>query len=272
MKKLKTNVVIIGAGPAGLALALYLKRAKIDFLLLEKAAPGGKLNNIATIDNYLGIKSITGPNLAFNMYQQITALGVEILNEEALKIEDGFLVHTSDSVIATKIVVLALGITMKKIAIPGYDKYFGHGISTCAICDGYLYRNKKIIVIGNNEIADKEYNYLKSLTSEIKRIDGVKEKILSFTGDKNLQFVTTTKQKYITDAAFVYSKESINYSLIDSLKITYENNRISVDKNYETSVHNCYAIGDVINKKIYQVIGAVNDASIASVDIIKKIR
>lgn len=272
MKKLKTDVLIIGAGPAGMAMALYLKRAKVNCLLVEKTAPGGKLNNIAFINNYLGIKSITGPDLAVNMYQQIADIGVDIINEEVLRLSSGFLAYTSESEITAKIVVLAIGVTMTKLLVPGYDKYFGHGVSTCAVCDGFLYRNKKIVVIGNNDIANKEYNYLKSLSNNVRRIDGVNEKVISFIGDKKLTSITTTKKRYIVDAAFVYSKENINHILIDSLNVACRHNHIVVDANFETNVHNCFAIGDAIEKKIYQIVGAINDASIASLAIIKRLK
>jgi len=275
MRTLKTDVTIIGAGSAGMALALYLKRAKINFILLEKYVPGGKLNNIPQISNFLGIKSIAGSDLAVNMFDQITALGVDVISEEAKtirKINDFFEVTTNDSFVNSKIVVLATGVSMKEIKIKGYDELYLRGISSCAVCDGYLYKNKRIAVIGNNEISNIEYNYLKGLTKEIIRIDNKEEKVEEFIGEDHLEKIKTNKNIYDIDGAFIYDKEYVNDYLISSLNLNTKNNHISVDENYMTNVQNVYAIGDAVDKVLYQVVGAINDASIASVNIIKTLR
>lgn len=272
MKKLKTDVVIVGAGPAGMSMALYLKRANINFLLLEKGAPGGKLNNISNIDNILGIDSIQGPNLAFNMFNQISKLGISILNEEVIDIKDNFIVSTNESTIECKIVVLATGMSNKKVNIPNYDKLLHKGISSCAICDGFLYKNKKIAVIGNNEIAHKEYEYLKGLTSSIIFIDNKDEKVIEFIGNDHLTNIKTNKAIYEVDGAFIYTDEILNDNLLKNYQIEVFNSRLKVDQNFMSNINNIYAIGDVINKAIYQVVGAMNDASVASMSIIKKLR
>lgn len=271
MRQLKTRVLIIGAGAAGMALALYLKRAKIDFILAEKSAPGGKLNNISKITNFVGVNEITGPKLAMNIYQQITNLGVEIFNEEIILIQQnkqGFISFTNDSKIISSIVVIATGVMMKEVKIPGYQKLFHHGISTCAVCDGYLYKDKKIAVIGDNEIADKEFTYLANLTKKIIRIDNRDEKAVEFIGTNKLEAIKTNRKKYPIDAAFIYLKESLSSRLFSELNLATKNGRVVVDANYVSNIKNLYAIGDAINKPLYQIVGAISDASIASASII----
>lgn len=275
MEKLKTDVLIIGAGVAGCSLAIFLKRAKTDFLIFEKSVPGGKLNQINKITNYVGINEISGPDLAVNIFNQMNSLNVNLINEEILDLKkdaNGFILTSSSYVVTSKIVVIATGVSMRDIKIKNYDKFYQKGISTCALCDGYLYHNKKIAVIGNSDIAKKEYLYLSNLTKDIVLIDNEKDKAIEFIGEEKLKGIKTEKGIVYVDAAFVYLKESFDYLLTKDLNIATKNNHIIVDENFMTSVDNVFAIGDSIQKKIYQIIGAINDANFASVAIINKLK
>lgn len=269
MNKLKTKVVIVGAGPAGLAAALYLKRFNIDFILLEKGAPGGKLNNISSISNFLSYENISGPDLAFKMFSQVSNLNINFINEEVLDIKEGFQIITENYDIDCEYVILANGVSIKNVNIKNYDKFLGHGVSTCAVCDGYLYKDKKIFVYGDSIHIDDEIKYLKSLSNEVIYLKD--EKIISFEGDQKLNLIVTDKNKYPSDNCFIFLKENFNFNL-EKFNLDFKNNHLLVNQNYETNYKKIYAIGDAIYKNLYQIVGAINDASIATIDIVKKIK
>ena len=201
-----------------------------------------------------------------------TANKIELINEEVfslVKKNKQFLAHTSTYQILADFVVLAIGVSMKKITTPGYNHLLNKGISNCAVCDGYLYRKKPIAVIGNSIIAKHEYNYLTSLSDRVYRIDNEKEKVIKYIGSNHLEKVVTNKKTYEVKAAFVYDKEILDQTLIQRLKLKTVNGRILTNQHYQTNVKHIYAIGDAIKKDLYQVVGAVNDASLVSANIIR---
>ena len=163
------DCLIIGAGPAGLTAAIYLRRNNLDVLVLEKGVPGGAIVNTASVQNYPGFENIDGPELASNMYLQARSLNTKVKREEALEItknENAYLIKTNKNVYEAKNVILALGLSHKKLGLIKEDKFSGRGVSWCAICDGYLYQGKEVAVVGGGNSSLEESLYLANICSK----------------------------------------------------------------------------------------------------------
>jgi len=157
------DVVIIGSGIAGMTAGIYLKRNNINCLIIENDAPGGQLNRSNTIENYPGYVNIDGPSLAYNIYNQVTKLGVEYLFDDINSIDySNNIIKTNDKEIKYKYLIIATGRSPKKLEI--LNKYEGNGVSYCAICDGNLYKNKDVLVVGGGNSAFEEAIYLSNIT------------------------------------------------------------------------------------------------------------
>ena len=157
------DVVIIGAGPAGMTAAIYLKRAGINPLILEKDAPGGTLNKTHKIENYPGYVDKDGTTLAFRMYSQIEELGIDLKVEAVKNIEkenDTYKIITDNNEYQTKYVLIATGKIPRKLDAKDAEKFVGKGISYCATCDGALYKNKAVAVIGGGNSAMEAASYM----------------------------------------------------------------------------------------------------------------
>ena len=147
--------IIIGAGPAGMNAALYLKRAGIDVVLIEKEVPGGEMLKTNKIENYLGFESIDGGELALKMSKQIKDLGIKIIKDRVLNVtkNDKFIVEMENEKLEADYVIVATGRTPRKLGLRGEDVLTGKGISYCAVCDGSFYRGKEVAVIGGGDAA-----------------------------------------------------------------------------------------------------------------------
>lgn len=283
----KYDVVIIGSGATGMSAAINLKRAGINPLIIESDSPGGQINRTSIIENYPGIIT-DGPTLAFNMYKQVTDLKVEYLFDmvkQVTKQKKGIIIDTSKERINTKYLIIASGRSPKKLEFEAYDELEKKGISYCAICDGALYKNKDVVVIGGGAVATEEAIYLSNICSSvtiIHRNKSFKENVDKLTINKinNSKKITTMFDRKIknikknneffeielnnkeiikTNGIFVCIGYLPNTSFIDCKK---DNNYIVVNKNYETSIKRIYAGGDVIKKDMYQIVGATYDGSL----------
>src|SRR5574344_2143287 len=164
------DIIIVGMGPAGVAAAIYAKRSNINVLGIESSMVGGLLNNIDAIKNYPGYKDIKGPDLAFNMLEQIKDLQVPYVNDTVTnieKVENHFIVTTTKNKYETKKVILAIGRKARKLGLTNEDKYLGHGLSYCAICDGPLFRGKDVCVVGGGNSAVQETIYLSGIVNKV---------------------------------------------------------------------------------------------------------
>ena len=177
--------IIIGAGPAGLSAAIYLKRANIDVLVIEKGAFGGKVNYTAVIDNYLGAEKAFGPDLAFKFYNHAIENDVEIVSDDIINVtkkDQLFVIQSNDEEYLAKTIIVASGTTDKKLDLANANKFEHHGISYCAVCDGPLYKNKDVAVLGGGNSALEEALYLTNVTSKVYLIHRRNE----FRGDKKV--------------------------------------------------------------------------------------
>lgn len=281
----KYDVVIIGSGIAGMTAAIYLKRNNKSVLVIENDTPGGQLNRSSLIENYPGYVSISGPDLACNIYNQVSNLNIDYYFGDIKKISfDKNTIYTDEEVIY-KYLIIATGRSPRKLDI--LNDYIGNGVSYCAICDGSLYKNKDVLVIGGGNTAFNEALYLSKicnsvkifnrndlLRADFKEIEDVKktnniEVILNeFIRDiiKKDKFIINNK--YYFDGIFVCIGYVPNSKLFDVEK---DNDYIVVDSHFKTNIDNVYAVGDVIKKDVYQLVTASSEGVISALDIINRL-
>lgn len=299
------DLIIIGAGPSGVSAAIYAKRANLDFIIFEKFAIGGQVINAFEIENYPGFNKIFGSDLAINFMNNLTALNVEVKYEEVVSLEkkeDIFILKTSfDNVYYAKNVILALGSNPRKLNLPNEDQFTGRGISYCAMCDGNFYKDKEILVYGGGNSAISEALFLtnivkkltivsrsnlradKSLVEELsskQNVDILENKLVdSLIIDNNEIKGVKLKDKFnneITflnvEGIFVYIGAIPSTSFLTNLGILNKEGYIEVNNHFETKINNLYAIGDVINKDLRQIVTATNDGAFAIHYLLEKFK
>ncbi len=165
------NIVIIGTGPAGLTAAIYAARAGLAPVLYAGRQHGGQLTTTTEVENFPGFAhGIAGPKLMSEMTEQATRVGANIIYDEITGVDfskETFVLETSDGKVEAKAVIISTGATAKTLGLPGESDLMGKGLSTCATCDGFFYRNKKVVVIGGGDSAMEEALYLSNLCSEV---------------------------------------------------------------------------------------------------------
>lgn len=293
------DVIIIGGGIAGITAALYLKQANKKVLLIEKSMYGGSLNKISTIKNFPGFSNIMGPELAMNLYKQLKDLDIEIKNATVLDIINGDkkIVKLEEQDLLAKYVIIATGKEPRKLNLENENKLVGKGLSYCALCDAFFFKNKDVAVIGSGESALKEALYLSDICKNVtiinkydkfKSKDNILNEILkknninilynSLTKSLNeengyLKSITYLKdkqeEKLIVSGAFIYIGSTPN--IFSKLNLEDDKSYIIVNSKQETSIKDIYAVGDVTKKDVYQLINASSEGMIAATDIIKKI-
>lgn len=303
------DLIIIGAGPAGMTAALYAQRASLKTVIIEKELAGGKMTKTSEVENYPGIDFIMGQELALKMQEQVEKLKVEFIYDEVVKITDG-LKHISKTVkllsgksITAKAVIIATGCVEKRIGIPGEDEYYGKGVSYCGVCDGFLYKDKIITVVGGGYAACEESIFLTRMTKTLnlihrredfraddKTVERVKNnphiklhlnwEVKEVIGDKKLDKVVAVKlfnnktketKEIKTDALFPYIGSIPITHFIKELGVCDKEGYILVDDICQTKIPGLFAAGDVIKKKLRQIVTATNDGAIAAQYIINYI-
>ncbi len=291
------DVIIIGAGPAGMTAAVYTSRANLSTLMMERGVPGGQMANTEEIENYPGFDSILGPDLSNKMFDHAKKFGAEYAYGDIKEIVDG---KEYKTVIAGKkeykarAIIITTGAEYKKIGVPGEQELGGRGVSYCAVCDGAFFRDKELVVIGGGDSAVEEGVYLTRFASKVtivhRRDELRAQKILqdrAFANEK-ISFVwnTTLKQingtdgkvsgvtlentqnseesEFKTDGVFIYIGMLPLTKPFVNLGITNENGYIETNDVMETKVPGIFAAGDVREKTLRQVVTATGDGSIAA--------
>ncbi|WDP90701.1 MAG: thioredoxin-disulfide reductase [Desulfobacter sp.] len=291
------DLVIIGAGPAGLTAGLYAARARMKVLLLEKAVPGGQILITDWIENYPGFpEGISGFDLAEKMKKQAMDLGLEIETAEVhslnLSAETKEIV-LKDRSIKAKALIIATGASPRKLGI-GEDRYMGKGISFCATCDGPFFRDKTVVAIGGGDTAVQESIFLTKFAKKVYLVHRRDElratKILqerAFANDK-IEFIWDSvatgvegffgiegvKIKNVksgaestikADGCFIWVGILPNTEFVNGAVATDEGGFIIADAHMATNIPGVYAVGDVRNTPLRQVSTAVGDGAIAAV-------
>lgn len=280
------DVIIIGSGPAGISASLYLKRANKKILIISKK--DGALENAEKIENYYGVMPISGKELYDIGIKQATFLGVEFFEDEVLSIEqteEGFRTTTLNTEFLSKKVILATGASRKVPNIKGIEDFNGKGISYCAICDGYFFKNKDVAVVGSGNYALHEAKQLQDICSSVviltnseKLVENRGEeipfeieenKIREFRGNnkiEEIEFENNSKRKI--SGVFIAVGTATSSDLAKKIGVIVENNKIIVDDKNQTNIKGLYAIGDCIGG-ILQISKAVYEGTNAAMDIIK---
>lgn len=297
------DVIVIGAGVSGMTASIYLKRANKNILLIESGMFGGQINKTSIIENYPGFVKIDGPTLASNMFNQITNLEINYKLETVrnLSISDNnFLVETDKSKYLAKKVIIATGRIPRKLGLKNEDKLIGCGISYCAYCDGFFFKNKDVAIVGGGNSALEEALYLSDLCTKVYIIHRRNE----FTADEILQEKIKQKSNIITkynsiikeviesdnllskivierenkeelldvSGLFIYIGNIPKNDFLNELDLKMENNYIIADKNMKTSINGIYACGDVIKKSAYQISTAIGEGALAAISIIEELK
>ncbi len=292
------DVIIVGAGPAGISAAIYAKRIGLKTLVFESKMIGGLINYTNIVDNYPGFKHVSGPELAGKMYEHFMSLDIEYKNENVTDIIDGNIkkVITSSGEYRALNIIIATGRSRRSLNVLGEKELNGKGISYCAMCDGHFYKDKDILVVGGGDSSLEETLYLarlvksatmiirgqkltgsETLIEEIKKCNNVKieygvniVELLSKDG-----FLTGAKLSdgRILNAScvFVYIGFDPVLPFKTDLELDRSNGYIIVSENFETSKRGIYAVGDIIKKNMYQIISAEYEGASASLNIAARI-
>lgn len=285
------DLIIVGLGVAGMNAALYAKRSGMSILVFEGGIPGGLINKTDKIENFPGFVSISGPDLASNLFIQFNTLGIPVKYESVIDIglqDEIKLVKTSGGVYNAKSVIIASGRKPKLLGVSGEEKLIGHGISYCHLCDGNLYKNKITAVIGGGNsavsgalylsgICDKVYlcvrkDYLKAddvYKDELSKSDNIVVLYNTFVKefvekDGVLHKIILNDREIFVDGVFVnigYEPVGVFYK---KLNISDDRGFINVTNDMKTSVPGIFAAGDTINKDVYQIITAQSEGAIAA--------
>lgn len=289
----QADVIIVGAGPGGLTAALYASRANLKTIIIEKGMPGGEINNTADVENYPGFKLISGPELANHIFESAMAFGAEHVYGDVEKIEvEGLTkkIHTSKTIYQAPVVIVATGANHRKLGVPGEELLAGKGVSYCAVCDGFFFRNRHVIVVGGGDSAVEEGTYLTQFADKVTIIhrrdelraqkvlqnrafanekvnfvwDTVVEEII---GENNVEGVKVRNVKtdetstIEADGVFVYVGLIPNSDTVKALNVTNEEGWIVTNNQMETSVPGLFAVGDVRHTNLRQIATAVGDGS-----------
>lgn len=287
------DLVIIGGGPAGITASIYAQRAMLDFVILEKWLPGGEIANTYEVENYPGINHVSGMELANRMIDHATELGVTIKSEgvEGVDVSKEIKrVITRKNVYLTKTIIIATGASARRLGVLGEDHFYGRGVSYCATCDGTLYRDKVVAVVGGGDVAVEDAIYLSRMAKKVylihrrdqlRAVKTLQEKM--FQIEKVQVFWNSTlseiKGTDLVEKIIIHNKETGKDSEIevngvfmavgmdpntDFLENQLELDHgkwIITDESCETTIKGVFAAGDVRKKALRQVVTAVGDGA-----------
>lgn len=288
------DIIIIGAGPAGLSAAIYARRAAKSVLVLEANAYGGQIINTPDVENYPVVAHISGFEFATNIYNQASELGAEIKFEKALEISDGEIkeVKTSSNTYQSKAVIIATGSRNRKLGVEKEEQFTGKGVSYCATCDGNFYRNKTVAVVGGGNTAIEDALYLSDIAAKvylIHRRDAFRAEQASVEALKkkeNVEFVLNSnvtklicdvklegvevcnkegaKRIINTDALFVAVGRIPENEEFKAVAKTDSEGYIIAGEDCKTNSAGIFVAGDNRTKEVRQLVTAASDGAIAA--------
>ncbi|HET7580613.1 MAG TPA: thioredoxin-disulfide reductase [Bacillales bacterium] len=291
------DVIIAGAGPAGMTAAVYASRADLDTLMIERGVPGGQMANTEDVENFPGFSSILGPDLSNKMFEHAKKFGAAYAYGDIKEIRDDGDVKTviaGNKEYKAYTVIVTTGAEYKKLGVPGEEELGGRGVSYCAVCDGAFFKNKKLVVVGGGDSAVEEGVYLTRFASKVTivhRRDKLRaQKILqdrAFNNEK-VDFIwdhtvkeihdqdgkvgstllvntkTGEEREFPADGVFIYIGMLPLNEAVQHLGITNEEGYVVTNENMETGVPGIFAAGDIREKELRQIVTATGDGSIAA--------
>lgn len=291
------DVIIVGAGPAGMTAAVYTSRGSLSTLMLERGIPGGQMANTEEIENYPGFETILGPDLSTKMFEHAKAFGAEYAYGDVTEIidEGNFkTIKAGNKEYKARAIIISTGAEYRKMGVPGEQELTGRGVSYCAVCDGAFFKGREIVVIGGGDSAVEEGAYLTRFADKvtiIHRRDELRaQKILqdrAFANEK-INFIWNSTVKQVnekdgkigsitlvntkdgtetvmdTEGMFVYIGMDPLTAPFKHLGILDEHGYVVTNEEMETKVPGIYAAGDVRQKTLRQVVTATGDGSIAA--------
>lgn len=296
------DVIIIGAGPAGLTAGIYTARGGLKTGIVELAMPGGQAASTENIENYPGFpKGVNGYELMNLFHQQALSFGAEFIFEEVTKFDlqgDIKKIHTTGQVLEARAVIIAAGSRPRPLGVPGENKFHGSGVSYCATCDGAFFRGKKVIVVGGGDAAVEEGSYLTRFAEEVTlvhrrtgfrasqvalnrarenpkikfELNAVVEEILGSAqveGVRIRDVVRGVTREIPADGVFIYAGTDPNAQFLQGELETDERGYILTNQLLQTNIEGVYAAGDIRNTPLRQVATAVGDGALAAVEIVK---
>ncbi|KOP69945.1 thioredoxin reductase [Lysinibacillus sp. FJAT-14745] len=291
------DVVIIGAGPAGMTAAVYTSRANLSTLMIERGIPGGQMASTEEVENYPGFDTILGPELSTKMFDHAKKFGAEYAYGDVTEIidnEEYKTIKSGTKEYKTRAIIISTGAEYKKMGVPGEKELGGRGVSYCAVCDGAFFKQKNLVVVGGGDSAVEEGVYLTRFADKVTivhRRDKLRaQKILqdrAFANEKidfiwnatvkeineangkvgsvTLQStVDGTESDFATDGVFVYIGMLPLTKPFESLGILNDAGYILTNDTMETTVPGIFAAGDVREKSLRQIVTATGDGSVAA--------
>jgi len=291
------DVIIIGAGPAGMTAAVYTSRANLSTLMLERGVPGGQMANTEEVENYPGFEHILGPELSTKMFDHAKKFGAEYAYGDVKEVIDGKeykTIKAGNKEYKARSIIISAGAEYKKLGVPGEQELGGRGVSYCAVCDGAFFKGKELVVVGGGDSAVEEGVYLTRFASKVtivhRRDELRAQKILqdrAFANDKidfiwnhtvkkindkdgkvgSVTLVSTqdgAEQEFAADGVFIYIGMVPLTKPFEGLGITNSNGYIETNEQMETKVAGIFAAGDIREKTLRQIVTATGDGSIAA--------
>jgi thioredoxin reductase (NADPH) len=291
------DVIIAGAGPAGMTAAVYTSRANLSTLMIERGMPGGQMANTEDVENYPGFESILGPDLSTKMFEHAKKFGAEYAYGDIKEIIDNGEVKTvvaGSKQYKAYSVIISAGAEYKKVGVPGEKELSGRGVSYCAVCDGAFFKQKELFVIGGGDSAVEEGVYLTRFASKVtivhrrdelraqkilqdrafanEKIDFIWNHTIKSINDKDGKVGSVTlvstqngeEQELPADGVFIYIGMIPLSKPFTNLGITNENGYIETNDRMETKVPGIFAAGDIREKTLRQIVTATGDGSIAA--------
>ncbi|ARJ76550.1 thioredoxin-disulfide reductase [Bacillus velezensis] len=291
------DVIIIGAGPAGMTAAVYTSRANLSTLMIERGIPGGQMANTEDVENYPGFENILGPELSNKMFEHAKKFGAEYAYGDIKEIVDGKeykTVKAGSKEYKARAIVISAGAEYKKIGVPGEKELGGRGVSYCAVCDGAFFKNKELVVVGGGDSAVEEGVYLTRFASKVtivhrrdklraqsilqarafdnEKIDFKWNKTVKEIHEENgkvgrltlVDTVTGEEEEFKADGVFIYIGMLPLSKPFENLGITNEEGYIETNAQMETKVPGIFAAGDIREKTLRQIVTATGDGSIAA--------
>ncbi|MDX1708783.1 MAG: thioredoxin-disulfide reductase [Desulfobacterales bacterium] len=292
------DLIIIGGGPGGLTAGIYAMRAALKTVLIELGLPGGQMNNSDSVENWPGDEHIGGADLAIRFSQHAQSYGLEVISQEVVDLEPGLDFHTvkfaNGESLQAHAVILATGGHPRKLEVPGEEEYYGQGVSYCAVCDGFFFRDKTVVVVGGGDTAAEESLYLAKLAKQIylvHRRDALRASALlqqRVKAECKIEILWNSvvteikaddsgvcgvvlqntqsgeKSKLAADGVFIFIGFEPNNKLVPAGTKMNADGYVVTDEKCETNAPGIFVIGDLREKYFRQIVISASDGATAA--------